>query len=433
MPSSDSTTSDRRRFLTTLVATPFAGVLASHQTVFAEDWTGFRGPHASGLSSESGLPTEWSATKHLVWKQSLPGFGTSSPMLHGDRIYLTTYSGYGQDEKEPGEIGGLKRALHGLNRATGQPEWSVDLPVEAGDEAYKGFQALHGYASSTVATDGERLYVFAGISGVSAHSLDGKELWRSKVGSKTHNWGSGTSPVLFGDLVIVNAWVESQSLVALEKATGKEVWRVKTAKASWNTPLVTKSAEGRDELVVSGNGEIVGFDPRTGARVWTAEGIDDYVCPSVIAHEGIIYAIGARKGQAIAVRLGGEGDVTKSHELWKVGRGSNVSSPVFHDGHLYFASESKGIVYCLKAETGEVVYEERLAPRPDRIYASPLLADGKIYYVSRTNGTFVVAAKPSFELLAVNEHPDETVFNACPVADRGKLLLRSNAALYCFG
>ncbi len=107
--------------------------------------------------------------------------------------------------------------------------------------------------------------------------------------------------------------------------------------------------------------------------------------------------------------------------------------PAYHDGHLYFASESKGIVYCLKAETGDVVYEERLAPRPDRIYASPLLADGKIYYVSRTNGTFVLAAEPKFRLIAVNEHPDETVFNACPVADRGKLLLRSNAALYCFG
>jgi outer membrane protein assembly factor BamB len=428
-----STTPDRRRFLATLAAAPIAAVLGANRSGRAEDWTGFRGPRGSGLSTESNLPSEWSASKNLAWKQPLPGFGTSSPVLHGDRIYLTTYDGYGQDEKSPGEIGSLRRQLHGLDRTTGKPAWTVDLPVEAGDEAYKGFQALHGYASSTVATDGERLYVFAGISGVSAHALDGKELWRTKVGSKTHNWGSGTSPVLFGDLVIVNAWVESQSLVALDKGTGKEVWRVKTAKASWNTPLVAKSADGRDELVVSGNGELVGFNPRTGERLWTAEGIDDYVCPSAIVHEGIVYAIGARKGQAIAVRLGGDGDVTKSHELWKVGRGSNVSSPAYHDGHLYFASESKGIVYCLKAETGDAVYEERLAPRPDRIYASPLLADGKIYYVSRTSGTFVLAAEPKFRLIAVNEHPDETVFNACPVADRGKLLLRSNAALYCFG
>ena len=150
----------------------------------------------------------------------------------------------------------------------------------------------------------------------------------------------------------------------------------------------------------------------------------------MIAHDGVVYAIGARSGMGVAVRTGGRGDV---QPLWEMKKGSNVCSPVYHDGHLYWTHEGGGLAYCADARTGEIVYEKRLDPRPGTIYASPVLAGGNIYYVSRENGVFVVAAKPQFELLAHNRPLDRTTCNGSPAVADGKLLLRSNEALYCIG
>lgn len=143
------------------------------------------------------------------------------------------------------------------------------------------------------------------------------------------------------------------------------------------------TAGGRHELVVSTRGFLSGYDPQTGSRLWYCQAIEDYVCPSVIAHDDVVYAIGGRSNTAVAVKAGGKGDVTKTHLLWTLGKGSNVSSPVYYQGHLYWASESNGTVYCVKASDGTLVYTERLQPGSDRIYASATVGDGKIYYVSR--------------------------------------------------
>src|SRR5262249_18390807 len=153
----------------------------------------------------------------------------------------------------------------------------------------------------------------------------------------------------------------------------------------------------------------------SGEELWHCEGIRDYVCPSVIAHQGVVYAIGGRSGTAVAVRAGGKGDVSRTHVRWRINRGSNVSSPVYHDGHLYWTNESRGIAYCVRAEDGKIIYEQRLKPAPDLIYASPVLADGKLYIVSRTTGTYVIEAAPAFKLLAHNAFAsDASVFNASP-------------------
>jgi outer membrane protein assembly factor BamB len=202
--------------------------------------------------------------------------------------------------------------------------------------------------------------------------------------------------------------------------------------ASWNTPLLLDAA-GRPELVVNVHSRLLAFDPQTGKQLWTCAAFEDYVCPSVIAHDGVVYLIGARANSAMAVKAGGSGDVTRTHVLWELNRGSNVSSPVYHDGHLYWASESRGIFYCVNAREGKAVYEERLTPGPDRIYASPVVADGKIYLVSRTRGTYVIDAKPEFKILAHNTLGDTSVFNASPAVVDGRLLLRSDRALYCIG
>lgn len=402
-------------------------------TAAGADWPQFRGPGGVGESSDRGLPETWSDEKNIIWKTALPGYGTSSPITFGDRIYLTTYSGYGLDQEQPGNMDDLARQVVCLDRADGKIIWTQPIETLLPEQQYQGFQALHGYASSTLATDGERIYAFFGKSGAFAFDLDGKLLWRTSLGEKIHNWGSATSPLLYQNLVIINASVESGSLVALDKTNGQEVWRTPGMAAAWNSPILVDLPEGRVDLVISVKGQLLGFDPATGKERWHCAGIDDYVCPSVIAHEGIVYAIGGRGRPGLAVAAGGEGDVSDKI-LWKTPKGSNVSSPVYHDGYLYFASESKGVAYCIDAKSGNTVYEERIEPRPDRIYASPVVADGKIYYVSRDKGVYVLPAKPEYELLAHNViASDPSIFNASPAVSNGQLLLRSDTHLYCIG
>jgi outer membrane protein assembly factor BamB len=189
-------------------------------------------------------------------------------------------------------------------------------------------------------------------------------------------------------------------------------------------------------VVIAKNGRVLGFDPETGAALWNAKTrIPWYMCPTPVADNGIVYAIGGRTPNGtLAIRAGGRGDVTASHVIWKLGKGSNVPSPILHDGHLYFAHENLGIIYCVNAKTGEVVYEERLEPNPGQIYASPVLADGKIYFISRGGKAVVIAAKPKFERLADNTlEGGRGVFNSTPAVAGSRLLLRSNKSLYSLG
>jgi outer membrane protein assembly factor BamB len=418
---------------------PSLPVLAAFLLVFtlpgtAADWMQFRGPRGLGIAVDTNLPSTWSSQENILWKAELPGAGASSPIVVSNKIFLTCYSGYGQDQRNPGDVKDLKRLLVCLERNGGKVLWSRTLRAPMPEPAFEGFTALHGYASSTPASDGQRVYVFFGKAGVIAFDLEGKQLWQASVGQGTHGWGSGTSPVLTKDLVIVNASVESGSLQALNKSNGKVAWTAKGMSASWNTPVLVDMPNGKQELVVSVQGRLRAFNPQTGKELWNCQGVNDYVCPSVVAHEGVVYVIGGRSNTAIAVKAGGQGDVSKTHQLWRISRGSNVSSPVYHEGHLYWANESRGVVYCVNIEKGTVIFEERLQPISDRIYASPVAADGKLYFVSRNNGTYVLEAKPDFKLLAHNTIKDDTsVFNASPVISNGQILLRSNRYLYCIG
>jgi hypothetical protein len=285
----------------------------------------------------------------------------------------------------------------------------------------------HGYAAATPATDGKHLYVFFGKSGVFKFDLNGNQLWRTSVGDKTHGWGSGTSPVLYDHLVIVNASVESGSLVAIDKETGEEVWRTGGMDSSWNTPHLVTTADGERELVVSVKRWILGYDPKTGKELWRCQGVPDYVCPSIVSHEGVVYVLGGRSSKAIAVRSGGRGNVTASHKLWQADVGANVSSPIVHDGHLYWVSDRNQTAYCLDLNDGSIKYEERVRKQP---YASALLADGRLYVVTRRDGTLVLAARPQFEQLAHNELADDSIFNASPIVCNGALILRSDENLY---
>lgn len=392
----------------------------------ASAWAGFRGPKGSGVATDANVPVTWSASENMIWKADLPGYGTSSPVVAGEKLFLTCYSGYGQG-LESGSIDSLMRHVVCIDRGTGDILWNKSLQPEGDDESYSGFLALHGYASSTPVTDGQNVFVFFGSSGLYAFDLAGEQLWHASAGDGTHDWGSAASPVLYGDLVIVNAAVESGALVAFDKSSGTEAWRLDGLSRTWGTPVICE-VDGRHELVLSMEGEIIGVDPASGRKLWDTEGVHDYICSSVVVHDGVVYAIGARKGEAVAVRAG---DVTGDREVWRKGVGSNVTSPVYMAGRLHWVTD-QGIVYCLDAKTGDEIYRDRLASS-GRVYASVIAVGDKLYAVSREAGTFVIAGGGEFKQLAHNELADTSVFNASPIVFADRLYLRSDRALYCLG
>ncbi len=394
-----------------------------------KDWDNFRGPGRQGVSTITDLPLEWSLQKNLAWKTALPGAGASSPIVSGNRVLLTCYSGYLVPGQEQGRQADLQRHLIFIDKATGRITRQIDVAAKLPEEERI---REHGFAASSPATDGELICCFFGKSGVIAWDFSGRQIWQTDVGSGTHGWGSAASPVFHGDLVFINASVESQSLVALDRKTGREVWRAGEIREAWNTPLVVRNSAGNEELVIGTLGTIRSYDPLTGELLWTcATDIQWYMVPSPVAHDGVIYYLGGRSGTAsLAVRCGGRGDVTQTHRLWTSQRGSNVSSPVFHDGCLYWIHDSRQTAYCMDAATGELIYEERVN-RAGQVYSSALLADDRIYYLTRTGRTVVVPAAKEFRILADNDLNDGTLFNGSPAVDGRRLLIRSDKWLYC--
>lgn len=396
--------------------------------VQATEWTRFRGSDGSAVSDATNLPTEWSDAQHIQWKQPLPGYGASTPVIAGEKMLLTYYSGYGTDKK--GERDSLRCHVLCMNKTTGKTIWDESIPAVGEERDYIGFVQQHGYTSGSPVTDGDSIVAFFGTTGVVAFSIDGKKQWGPvNVGNKTHNFGTGASPIFYKDKVIVNASVESSALIGLDKATGKKIWEAPGIKMAWNTPLVIE-AENGPELVVSIKNEVKAFDPNTGDQLWRCDGIDDYICPSVISHDGIVYAIGGRKSKCLAVKTGGRGDVTGSHRLWITDVGSNVPSPVYHDGHLYWM-DHRGQAFVVNAANGDLVVRKRVNGA-GKTYASVTLADDKLYTVTRDKGAFVFKASPDMPQLAHNTFAsDDTVFNASPVIENGRIYLRSDKNLYC--
>lgn len=411
----------------------FLFVLAVSLSTPGADWKQFRGPDGQGVSSEKDLPVEWSADKNITWKSALPGAGASCPVVQGDRVFITCYSGYGMDVKNPGNMDELRRHLLCLDRTTGKPKWSKEFEPLLPEHKYQGEGAYHGYAPSTPLIDGNNLFVFFGKSGVYCFDLDGNELWHASVGKNTNGWGSGPSPILYKESVIINASVESGAIVALNRKDGKEWWKSPGISSAWNTPILVTTAEQKVELVVSVQDRVVGLDPDNGKELWRAEGVHRYVCPSLVAHDGVVYAIGGGS-TSLAVKAGGRGDVTKTHVLWRENEGSNVGSPIYYQGHIYWASDGGGQVFCQNAETGKEVYSERLTPASGQIWASPVLAGGNLYYVSKEKGVYVVAADPKFKQVAHNViEGDKSRSNASLAVSDGQLFLRNDQNLYCIG
>ena len=402
------------------------------RTNFAAEWPQFRGVGGNAVAEDEKTPVTWSGTENIAWKQALPGRGASSPIVWGDRIFLTAFTGFGTDEEAPGEKENLRLHVICLDRGSGKIRWDETITSSPNTQDYGKRVADHGYATSTPVTDGENVYAFFGVSGVVAFDWDGQLLWQADVGTGTAGFGSASSPVLFEDLVIVNASIESDTVFAFDKKTGKEVWRIGDIVRAWTTPCVAEAPGGEYELVINQKFTVYGFDPRTGSKLWECAGIDDYVVPAPISHEGIVYCLGGRQNRCLAIKLGGRGDVTKSHKLWQVNIGANVTSPIYYQGHLYWASD-KAIANCLNAETGEALYRERLPTRA-RIYASMVRAGEKLYITTRDQGVVVLAAQPEYKELARNTiETDDGLVNASPAISDNQLLLRTDRFLYCLG
>lgn len=396
------------------------------------DWPGFRGPKGLATSADRGLPLKWGPNENVFWKAKQPGPGASSPVVVGDRVFVTSWSGYAASADDRGTMEKLTRHLVCLDRATGKTLWQKDVPAKTPDTDYSKMVREHGYATHTPVTDGERVYVFFGRTGVYAYDLSGKELWSKEVGKYFNTFGSGASPVLHKNLLIVVASVESSAMVALDKHTGKEVWRVKGLSDCWATPLLVETQAGTTELVVNGPAVVEGYNPETGESLWSCETLTtSYVSAMPLTRNGIVYVMGAgSEGRMFqAVRTGGKGDVTGSHRLWRQKVGASYTSPVLAGDHFYFFS---GFAYCLRVDTGEVVFQERL-PGLGNEYASPVVADGKIYLFTRSGKAFVLAPKDKLEILATNDLGDGHGFTASPAVSGGKLFVRNQAYLYCLG
>ncbi len=397
----------------------------------AENWPQFRGANCQGVSSETNLPETWSETENVLWKVDLPGRGSSSPVVLGEKVFLTSYTGYGFNNKAPvGKPEDLMRHLLCYHRDTGKLLWKKDVPNRGKVRIYEHFMGTHGYASHTPVTDGKTIYCWFGSHGAVAFDLDGNQLWEnSPFDMSPTTFGSGASPVLFENLVLYNANLEGRLFVALDQQTGKEVWRRERI-ASYTTPVFAKLESGPEMIINRGN-SLAAFDPRTGEDLWhCSHEHRGYIIPIPIVREDMVYAYNGNGHDLMAVKAGGRGNVS-SAKLWSYLLSNTVPSPVFADGLIYITNQS--ILHCIRASDGELIYKERL-PRIRDPYSSLLVADGKIYLTGRRGTTSVVKAGPSFELLATNIIAgDDSYFNASPAVSEGKLFIRSQDWLYCIG
>lgn len=442
-----------------------AGLAAS---LDAADWSRFRGPNGSGVSTDTKpIPTEWSEEKNLKWKATLPGPGSSCPIVVGDRIFLTSWTGYADGNGE-GSLEKLERHLICLDRETGKEVWRKSVPAKLPEDSFRGMFAENGYATHTPVSDGEIVVVFFGKSGVHAFDMDGEKLWEAGVGTERdqRGWGSASSPIIHKDIVIVTASVENHAVVGLDRKTGREVWKQEAEGfgSTWGTPVLV-DVDDHTELVIGVPYEFWGLNPDDGKLLWYCEAINtNSMCSSVVAHEGIVYGIesGPGGGGVVAVKAGGKGDVSKTHVLWSGSDRSRVSSPLIHDGRLYFVNS--GVVGCLDAKTGRRIYQGRLSGgspaaeggrdegnggggRPGGFgggrsrgggygggqdYSSAVIADGKLFYARRSGDVFVVKLGDEFEQLAINRFESSAGdFNAAPAVSDGQLFIRSSKTLYC--
>lgn len=416
-----------------------------------EDWPQWRGPGSQGVSFEKNLPIEWSPTKNIKWKTPIAGRGHSSPIVWGNRIFLTTsiegpaISGAravkhiinGQEVKFPDTVGadhGYTLKLLCINRETGAIVW--DRTAYEG-RMFDDRQRRNTYASSTPATDGRYVYAFFGSEGFYCYDFDGNQIWKVSLGGLAKmGYGEGTSPVLFENLVVMQLDTElgeKSYITAFDKNSGKQVWKTsRQNRATWSTPVLIRGPK-RTELIASGAESVVSYDPATGKELWRAEGLVSHAIPTPLAGDDMVFVYaGSNDKRGYAVRLGGSGDISKSDRvLWRHDKGTAyVASGILYEGNIYVLTDS-GILTCLDEKTGAVRYEGGRVPGPTIFFASPVAFEGKILLTSEDGDTFVIKAGSKYEILRTNSI-GEPVY-ASPAIANGRIFIRGERNLYCIG
>lgn len=389
----------------------------------ADNWPAWRGADGTGRCRETGVPVQWSATENVRWKTPLPGPGNSTPIVWGDRIFLTQ----SLDE------GGKHRALLCFDRKDGKLLWQQETPFDGQETTHKD----NPYCSASPVTDGERVVASLGSAGVVCCDFQGKLLWRRDLGRFEHIWGNAASPVIYRDLVILNCGPgERQFLLAMDKRTGKDVWNVDEPGGrfgqnaqewvgSWTTPMI-HTVNGRDELTMSWPGWVRAYNPLTGALLWSCQGLTNLVYTSPLLSPDAVVAMSGYGGSYLAVRPGGSGDVTQTHRLWHVERApQRIGSGVILGEHVYMANEP-GTAQCIDLKTGNTLWTERLGSSS---WGTLVLADGKFYVTNLQGETFVFAAKPTFELIGRNPLGERTL--ASIAISNGDIFIRTYKHLWC--
>jgi outer membrane protein assembly factor BamB len=431
-----------------LAALPAVSAPVSAADPFPEArWPGWRG-QGQGVVTDAKVPLEWSDTKNVVWKTELPGRGHSSPIVWGDRIFLTTAvegevvpgsprmkhpQPDGTDFRHPDAMGDDRRhafKVLSVDARNGKVLWErtawEGVPM---DSRHK----KASFASPTAVTDGERVYAYFGSEGLYAYDFAGTLAWRfvpGVIGSASV--GLGTSPVLYRELVILVCDEENGErsyVVGLDRRTGQEVWRTpRKVELSWATPVLVQ-ANGRDELVTAGNQANIAYDPATGKELWRAQGLANNAVTTPLVGDGVVViSTGYPDKRSIAVRPGGSGEVAT---LWQYDKGSAyVPSPILYEGHVYLLTD-KGLVTCLDAKTGAVKYEGQRPPVPATFMASPIAVDGRLLLMSQDGDTFVVKAGPEFAVERTN--PLGEPISASAAVAGGRLYIRGEKHLFAIG
>lgn len=406
-----------------------AFLISAAATGLAANWPAWRGPEGTGVCSEKGLPTRWGATENVRWKAPLPERGNSTPVVWGDRVFVT-------------QAVGNDRLLFCFDRKDGKKLWQAG----AKDVEKELTHGTNPYCAGSPTTDGERVYAAFGSGGLWCFDFAGKELWHRDLGKQRHIWGHAGSPLLHGDLCLLNFGPgERTFLIAVEKRTGKTVWQhdepggesgEKKGDAkpgwvgSWSTPVAIHTAAG-EQLLLSFPKRVIAFEPLTGKPIWTSGGINPLVYTSPLFSEGIVVAMGGFGGMTVAVKAGGTGDVTTANRLWQHPRTKQrIGSGVIHDGHIYILNDP-GVAECFELQTGKLVWEERLkgpGAKADN-WSSLVLADGLLYALNQSGDCPVFRASPKFELVGINSLGEPSMSSVAP--SDGELFLRTYKSLWC--
>ena len=420
----------------------FALAVALTAAAAAENWPQWRGPQGQGISSETQLPAEWGPNRNIAWKTPLP-HGYSSPIVWEDRIFLTTAL---EGEVVPGVVpesvrieqphpdsvsGDRKHTLKvlALDTKSGKVVWE--------QTAYEGpvFDARHRrstFAGPTAITDGKMVYAYFGPEGLYAYDFNGKLVWKIVEKFHTLGLGTGTSPILFENAVIIQRDQDDKTsvVVAYDKLTGKELWKTpRPVQISWSTPVLVEVG-GRTELVTNGSENVIAYDPKTGKELWRTRGVRSNAIHTPLVGKGlVIVTAGFPAKRIIAIRPGEQPD--DKRVAWEYTKGTGyVLSNILYGDHVYLSTDN-GILTALNAETGEVVYEGGRPPKPTHFMGSAVAYNGMIAMTSQDGDTFLVKAGPKYEIVRVNS-VDEPVYSSLAIAN-GRIYIRGDKHLFAVG